>query len=146
MQKVEWVDGAYRLECPVCKKRIQSETSDGEWEGGFEPCEHLYIAYLCDSGMYHPNYKDEKEVSKITADLEAIKEKVARNIIEEENLEETDVSLKEVMEFEVSEENSVVYLANNPTKDMVSYSLDVQTGGCGGGHWTVENLFIFKTA
>jgi hypothetical protein len=142
MINVEWIDGAYRIECPVCKKRIQSETKDGGFEGGFEPCEHLYIAYLCDSGMYHPDYEDKESVARIGADLDKLKEKVARHIIQEEGLED---DIEEVMEYEVSEQNSVIYLANNLPENMVAYSVDIYTGGCGGGNWTVKNILIFKT-
>ena len=145
MIEIERVDGAYRLECPVCKQRIQSETSEGEWEGGFEGCPHLYIAYLCDSGMYYPNYKNKKEVAKVEADLEVLKEKVAYYIAEKENYKiETPEELAEMMQWEVSEEWSVIYLANHLPENMVAYHLDVPTGGCGGGTWTVDNLFIFK--
>jgi hypothetical protein len=138
MIEVENKEG-YEIRCPVCDKRIQSENADGDWEGGFEPCEHLYIAYLCDSGMYYPHYKDKEGVAIIDADLEKLKGKVALDIQKEEGL---DIPIEECRE-EVSEENSVVYLANNLPENMVSYCVPIQTGGCGGGHWTVDNLFIF---
>ena len=144
MENIEIVDGAYRIVCPVCQQRIQSEDANGEWEGGFEPCEHLHFSYLEDCGLVHP-YDDKQAYKLVEAELEATKllmvaEQKAEDATKEKGTTWSDEDYLE----DIQEDEVILYYAKHLGDDKISYYIEVQSGGCGGGHWKVKNIFVFN--
>lgn len=140
MNLIEWKDDSYRVECPVCKQRIQSETAEGDFEGGFVACEHLHFSFHEGWGIIHPQpYHD---MAHIESQLLLAKIRIARD------RHEKDKGAWTVEEYldDITQDEAVEYYAMHPEAGMVSYCLKVPAGGCGGSRRKVNNLFVFKTS